>query len=85
MSADPGQDKIINVTSSTSDIWMERDPKQMFDLSSYISEEEYNNRYKNQEMSCIMICLRSGPISGVFKYTSKNTFGFIGIGRLNFV
>ena len=41
MSADPGQAKIINVTSSTSDVWMERDPKQMFDLSSYISEEEY--------------------------------------------
>ena len=41
MSADPGQAKIINVTSSTSDVWMERDPKQMFDLSSHISEEEY--------------------------------------------
>ena len=41
MSADPGQAKIINVTSSTSEVWMKRDPKRMFDFCSHISEEEY--------------------------------------------
>jgi len=41
MSADPGQAKIINVTSAPTETWMERDPEKMFSFCSHVSEEEY--------------------------------------------
>lgn len=41
MSADPGQAKIINVTSATTETWMRKDPKLMFNFCSHVSGDEY--------------------------------------------
>ncbi|CAM9207965.1 unnamed protein product [Pylaiella littoralis] len=41
MSADPGQAKVINVTSALSETWARRDPLPMFSMSSFVSGEDY--------------------------------------------
>ncbi|CAN0373923.1 unnamed protein product [Pylaiella littoralis] len=41
MSADPGQAKVVNVTSAPSETWARRDPLPMFAISSFVSGEDY--------------------------------------------
>ncbi|CAM9531290.1 unnamed protein product, partial [Pylaiella littoralis] len=41
MSADPGQAKVINVTSASTETWEKRDPELMFSLCSHVTGEEY--------------------------------------------